>query len=551
MSQRIGNANRYLKTLEASKMDGILIRSGGEISPGAGGGLPNTDISIEIKNLKILNEVNLILSGTSNLAMALQKVLELLESSQGMIRGAVTLLNESNEELYIEAAHGLSADSHRVRYRLGEGITGRVVESGKPIIIPRVSCEPLFLNRAAHRKGLNKNDLTFICVPIIINQRAIGALGVDLPFNKDLNYERVLEVLRVVASMMAQAIKVHTLIEDTTKKLIDENFNLREELTKRYDFSNIIGNSGPMRQVYEQVAQVAPSNTTVLIRGESGTGKELIAQSIHFNSPRAKGPLVNVNCAALPDTLIESELFGYEKGAFTGAQSRKKGRFELAEGGTIFLDEVGELNLSTQVKLLRILQEKELDRLGGTETIKVNVRVIAATNKDLEKSIAKGTFREDLYYRLNVFSIFVPPLRERKPDVMLLADHFLQKYSVEHSKNIKRISTPAIDMLMSYHWPGNVRELENTIERAILVCDSNVIHAHHLPPTLQTAESSGTIMSLSLAEAIDSYERDILIDTLKTTRGNRTKAARLLKTTERVISYKVKKYNIDCERFKN
>jgi Nif-specific regulatory protein len=306
-----------------------------------------------------------------------------------------------------------------------------------------------------------------------------------------------------------------------------------------------------MRQVYEQVAQVAQTNTTALIRGESGTGKELIAHAIHYNSPRAKKPFVKVSCAALPDTLIESELFGYEKGAFTGAQNRKKGRFEIAEGGTLFLDEIGDLNLSTQVKLLRVLQEREFERLGGVEPIKVNVRLIAATNKDLEKAIAAETFREDLYYRLNVFTIFVPPLRERKPDVMLLADYFLEKYSTEHGKNIKRISTPAIDMLMSYHWPGNVRELENTIERAVLVCDGNVVHGHHLPPTLQTAEASGTVMSVSLTEAVEAYEKDLIQDALKTTRGNRSKAAKLLSSTERIINYKVKKHGIDAQRFRS
>jgi Nif-specific regulatory protein len=257
-----------------------------------------------------------------------------------------------------------------------------------------------------------------------------------------------------------------------------------------------------------------------------------------------------VSCGALPDTLIESELFGYEKGAFTGAASQKKGRFEMAEGGTLFLDEIGEVNLATQVKLLRVLQEREFERLGGTESIKVNVRLIAATNKDLEKSIAERTFREDLFYRINVFTIFVPPLRERKSDIMLLADHFLEKYGREHGKNIKRISTPAIDMLMSYHWPGNVRELENTIERAVLVCDGNVIHGHHLPPTLQTAEASNTQMSLSLSEAVDQYEKDIILDALKSTRGNRSKAARLLNSTERIINYKVKKFAIDCRRFR-
>jgi Nif-specific regulatory protein len=306
-----------------------------------------------------------------------------------------------------------------------------------------------------------------------------------------------------------------------------------------------------MRQVYEQIARVARTNTTVLIRGESGTGKELIAHAIHYSSPRANKPFIKVSCGALPDSLIESELFGYEKGAFTGAHARKKGRFELAEGGTLFLDEIGDINLSTQVKLLRVLQEREFERLGGTEPIKVNVRLIAATNQDLEKAIAAGTFREDLHYRLNVFMIAVPPLRERKPDILLLVDHFLEKYSIEHGHHIKRISTPAIDMLMSYHWPGNVRELENAIERAVLVCDGNVVHAHHLPPTLQTAEASGTVSDVSLAEAVAAYEKNLIQDALKTARGNCSKAAKLLHSTERIISYKVRRLGIDRDRFRS
>jgi Nif-specific regulatory protein len=298
------------------------------------------------------------------------------------------------------------------------------------------------------------------------------------------------------------------------------------------------------------VAQVARTDTTVLIRGESGTGKELIAQAIHYNSLRAKRPFIKVSCAALPESLIESELFGYEKGAFTGAQASKKGRFELAEAGTLFLDEIGELNLATQVKLLRVLQAKEYERLGATKTMRSNVRMITATNKDIEKAITEGTFRDDLYYRLNVFSIFIPPLRERKPDLLLLADHFLEKASLANNKHIKRISTPAIDMLMAYHWPGNVRELENAIERAVVVCDGQVVHAHHLPPTLQTAASSGTSMSLSLQDALDAYEKDLIQDALKTSRGNRAKAARLLNTTGRIMNYKVRQLGIDWRRFK-
>jgi Nif-specific regulatory protein len=373
---------------------------------------------------------------------------------------------------------------------------------------------------------------------------------VDVPFQPGRDFQSEMQFLGVVAAMMAQALRAQRAIEDERNRLLTENKNLRSELEERYDLSNIIGTSGPMKQVYEQIAQVAQTATTVLVRGESGTGKELIAHAIHYNSPRASKPFVKVSCAALPDTLIESELFGYEKGAFTGAQARKRGRFELAHGGTLFLDEVGELNLATQVKLLRVLQEGEFERLGGTETIKADIRLIAATNRDLEAAMAERQFREDLYYRLNVFSIFVPPLRDRKPDVMLLADHFLIKYARRHNKRIKRIATPAIDMLMSYHWPGNVRELENIVERAVLTCDGQVIHGHDLPPTLQTAEASGTTVQSSLSDAIEQFEKDLIVDALKSSRGNRAKAARLLGTTERIIGYKIRKYEIEVARFR-
>ena len=343
----------------------------------------------------------------------------------------------------------------------------------------------------------------------------------------------------VVGLMLAQALKMQTLLEADRQRLVNENDRLRDELRERYDFSHILGTSGAMRQVCEQVVQVARTNTTVLIRGESGTGKELIAQAIHYNSLRARQAFVKVSCGALPETLIESELFGYEKGAFTGAEQRKKGRFELADSGTLLLDEIGDINLATQVKLLRVLQEREFERLGGTEPLKVDVRMIAATNKDLETAVTGGSFRQDLLYRLNVFTIFVPPLRERKSDVLLLADHFVEKLSTDHGKQVKRISTPAIDALVSYHWPGNVRELQNVIERAVLVCDGQVIHLHHLPPTLQTAEGSGTANSQSLGDAVAGFERDLIEDALKMARGNRARAARLLQATRRIVNYKI------------
>jgi Nif-specific regulatory protein len=295
---------------------------------------------------------------------------------------------------------------------------------------------------------------------------------------------------------------------------------------------------------------VAKSDTTVLIRGESGSGKELVAHAIHYNSRRASRAFIKVNCAALPETLIESELFGHEKGAFTGAIYQRKGRFELAAGGTIFLDEVGDFSPSTQIKFLRVLQEKEFERVGGTETIKTDVRVIAATNRDVEALIAEGKFRQDLYYRLNVFTIHVPPLRDRKTDIPLLADFFVERYSRLNHKEIQRISTPAIDMLMSYHWPGNVRELENCIERAVLVSNDQVIHGHHLPPSLQTAEATGTTHQGSLQGSLDDLERELILDALKSARGNMAKAARNLGLSERLMGLRVRKHGIQAKRFR-
>jgi Nif-specific regulatory protein len=494
--------------------------------PAARPGPDSTTAARDARRLSTLLEVSQALSGTLNLKAALQRVLGTLLRHHSVMRGMITLLRDG--ELHVEAVEGFEDRARTIRIKLGEGITGKVVESGKPIVVPRVSREPAFLNLAPRRAEHPKQELSFICVPIVLNRLAVGSLAVDLRFKPERDYDSSVKFVGVVSGMIAQALNVQRMVEEERRRLTDENTHLRQELRERYDFSNIIGTSGPTRQMYEQVAQVAQTNTTVLIRGESGTGKELIAHAIHYNSLRAKKPFVKVSCAALPDTLIESELFGYEKGAFTGANARKKGRFEMAEGGTLFLDEIGDVNLGTQV----------------------NVRLIAATNKNMEKAIADGTLREDLYYRLNVFTIFVPPLRERKADLLLLADHFLEKFSREHGKVIKRISTPAIDMLMAYHWPGNVREMENALERAVLVCDGAVIHGHHLPPSLQTADSSGTVTRVSLKDAVAGYERDLIMDALKTTRGNRAKAARLLDTTERILNYKVRGYGIDVRRYK-
>jgi Nif-specific regulatory protein len=504
----------------------------------------------DARKLAMLVDVSQALTGTLNLQAGLYGVLEVLQHHCGAVRGAITLLEDESGLLVVEAALGYPPPAGRVRYRPGEGVTGRVAESGAPAVVPRVSRDPRFLHRAATREQ-REAEVTFICVPITLDGGTVGTLGIEERYVGDGVADRTVHALRIAAGMIAQALRIQRLVDQERRLLLEENTQLKRELKERYEFSHIIGNSGPMRRVFEQVSQVVGTAATVLVRGESGTGKELIAHALHHHSPRAGKPFIRVNCAALPETLVESELFGYERGAFTGALARRKGRFELADGGTLFLDEIGELSPSTQAKLLRVIQEREFERLGGTATIQVDVRLITATSKDLDRAQAEGTFREDLYYRLNVFTICVPPLRERKSDILLLAEHFVEKYARLHGRSIKRISTPAIDMLVSYHWPGNVRELENTIERAILVADGDVIHGHHLSPTLQTAEASGTVVTGSLGEAVAAFESNLIQDALKTTRGNRARGARLLGTTERIINYKIRRYGIDPRRYRN
>ncbi len=505
----------------------------------------------EVKELSFLFEISQILDRSMDIRDVVEPVLEAMAQHMGMLRGTLTLLNRETGEIFIEAAYGLSnTQKERGRYRLGEGVTGKVVQTGQPAVVPLISEEPLFLNRTGARKSLRKKDISFICVPIKLGNTVIGALSADRLFSERISLKEDVRLLSIIASMIAQAVRVRQSAQEERQRLMEENIRLQQKLKNRFRPANIVGNSREMQVVYDLIAQVSKSNTTVLIRGESGTGKELVAHAIHFNSLRAAKPFIKVNCAALPETVIESELFGHEKGAFTGALNRRKGRFELANGGTIFLDEVGDLSPTTQIKLLRVLQEKEFERVGGTATIKADVRIIAATNRNLEKLLDEGKFRHDLYYRLNVFPIHIPPLRERRTDIPLLADFFVEKYSKENHKDIRRISTPAIDMLMSYHWPGNVRELENCMERAVLLSVDGVIRSYHLPPTLQTAEASRTTHSTTLQDALDNLERELIVEALKSSRGNKAKAARALGITERIMGLRVKKHGIDCRKFR-
>lgn len=519
-------------------MSGLALEAAAPDTSGVGG------------DLELLFEISQALDRSVDLRDVVSPLLRVLAARLGIVRGALTLLNRETGEISIDASYGLSATQHsRGKYRLGEGVTGHVVETGQMKIVPRISDEPMFLNRTGAHAG-KAADHAFICVPIKLGRETIGALSVELPPALPSTLEHTGRLLTIISSMIAQAVRLRQAMQEEQERLRNENRRLQEELRDRFRPSNIIGNSNKMQAVFDLIAQVCTSDATVLIRGESGTGKELVAHAIHYNSPRADKPFIKVNCAALPETLVESELFGHERGAFTGALSARKGRFELAQGGTIFLDEVGDFSPATQVKLLRVLQEREFERLGGTQTIKVDVRIIAATNRNLEELMERGQFRQDLYYRLNVFPIHIPPLRERKTDILLLADYFVEKYSAANKKNVRRITTQAIDMLMSYHWPGNVRELENCIERAVLLTNDDAIHAHHLPPTLQTAEASNTAFKGTLQATLEAVERDLIIDALKTSRGNMAKAARALGITERLMGLRVAKYGIDRRQFR-
>ena len=446
----------------------------------------------------------------------------------------------------ILASSGIgAADFRRLETRITKSSLWKIFNASSPFVIDDLGNDAglQFLSFGTGTKVL-------VAVPVVVRGSTAGLVAIGFGPAAKVAENDVIKLLRVLAGLIGQAMRIEQTVNEQSQKLIEENSYLKQELKEKYEFSHLIGNSSPMRQVYDQATQVARSNATVLLRGESGTGKELIANSIHYNSLRSKRPFVKVSCAALPGSLIESELFGHEKGAFTGAVTRKKGLLELAEGGTLFIDEIGDLPLQTQAKLLRVIGEREFERIGGTVTVRVNVRFIIATNKDLEAEIAAARLREDLFYRINGFTIFLPPLRERKADILLLAEYFLEKYEREHQKRVRRISTPAIDMLTAYHFPGNVRELENAIERAVIVCDSNVIHGHHLPPTLQTAENSGTETRVTLTSAVEAFESDLIQDTLKSTRGNVARAAKMLDSTERIVGYKIRKYSIDPQRFR-
>ena len=516
-------------------------------------GMPEVLIRNEANELRLLFEVSRALDGATDLSDHLEEALGLMARYTGMMRGTLSLVDPDSSEIVVEASYGLTADDLRgIRYKLGEGITGKVIQTGTPVVVPHISADPLFLNRIGLR-DLQKEDVAFLCVPIVLGGQAVGALSADRLFADSVCLEEDLRLLQVLASLISRAVNTRRDIRAMHTAVVEENRRLQSMVHGSFKAGSLVGNSAAMQAVMREIAQVSASNATVLIHGESGTGKELVASVLHSNSPRSGHPLVKINCAALPEGLIENELFGHERGAFTGAIGLKKGRFEMANGGTLFLDEVGELSLLAQAKLLRVLQEKEFERVGGTQTLRVDVRLVAATNRNLEEMVAAGTFRQDLYYRLSVFPLHLPPLRERRDDIMPLVTHFVDKYGKESGRRIVRISTSASELLLHYQWPGNIRELENVIERATILCGvDGVIDIAQLPVWLQqdvpapVAETGPQTLENALAR----MERQLIIEALETENGNMSKASSSLGITERIMGLRMKAYGLDYRAFR-
>ncbi|GKT10046.1 Nif-specific regulatory protein [Desulforhabdus sp. TSK] len=494
--------------------------------------------------LKVLYEISRLIGQVLNLDQALETILGILSESLSMKRATVTLKDDETGHLIICASHGLSpTEKKRGVYRQDEGVTGLIFQTAEPFVVPDISREPLFLNKTRSRR-IEKDRISFLGVPIKLQAAPIGVLSVDRLFGDEVSFEEDIRFLSIVATLVAQFVSINRQVKAREESLRKENISLRAELSERYGHFFMVARSRSMAGVQEMIKKVAPSKASVLLLGESGTGKTLIARIIHELSNRAKLPFVKVNCTSLPENLLESELFGYEKGAFTGASRAKIGRIEEAVGGTIFLDEIGELSLALQAKLLRFLQEREFERLGGTRTIKVDARIIAATNRDLSKAVTEGLFREDLYYRLNVFPIQVPPLRERAEDIPFLLEHFIEKISREYGRRF-RITPQAMEVLTLYDWPGNVREMENLIERLAILVDGNEMDLRDFPPHMHSRERLSPLEGSDSLSRLEEMEKKEVVAALERNRWIQSRAARELGLTLRQMGYRIKKFGLD------
>ena len=500
-----------------------------------------TDATVQKnRELAAILEVSKVLTTSFDLEKNLSLVMSALGDHLEMQRGCVFLHDPVSQHLKIVAAHGLTKENiEKGKYRIGEGIVGRVLEKRTPKVIPNIGKDPSFLNKTGSRP--DKEGISFLCVPIELKKKALGVLSVDRIYSKEHGkVDDDLRVLEIVSSLIAQFVKLW----ESYEAVEQEKEKLKRELKGKYSVDNVIGLSRRMQEVFENVYRVSPTKATVLLLGESGTGKELIAKAIHYMSPRSRGPFIKFNCASIPEGLLESELFGHEKGAFTGAIASRKGKFELANKGTILLDEIGDLPIALQPKILRVLQEREFEPVGSERTKKVDVRIIAATSRNLEGLVSLGKFREDLYYRLNVIPILLPPLRDRGEDIEALIEHFLERFNKENNRS-SVLDKSAMQVFLNYSWPGNVRELENTIERLVIMSPSNVISDADLPVSLSIRRPTSSDKSKSMSSNIEEIEKSSIIHALEKCGWVQAKAARMLRITPRQIGYKIKKYGIE------
>lgn len=506
------------------------------------------DGSARSKDISLLFSISEHLDENAALDSMAEHVLKALAEHYGLLQSFVAVYNRYSNEVVVESSYGLSTSQReRGRYRIGQGVTGRVVQTGQPIVSPSASDEPEFLNRAGAAKMPRKKEVAFLCVPIKWGSEAIGALGAYRLLEDDVSTANDMRLLSIIASMIAHPARMRQTAVEERMGMVQETIALQHEWNTRFRLDDMVGNSDVMLRVFDRIAQIAPKDSTLLLRGEHGVGKERAARVIHSNSARAERLFVILNCAQLPEGSLDRELFGQSANNGT---PRKLGLIEQAEGGTLFIEEISDFAPALQVKLLRFLESGEYARPGGDGVEKGSVRIIAASRRDLEALCGEERFRQDLYYRLGLFTIVLPPLRERKSDIPLLADHFIDKFSRANRKSIYRISSPAIDLLMRYDWPGNVREMENCIERAALVSNNGVIHAHHMPATLQNAGVVSNGQGETLQAILDNVEREIILEALEASRGNQAKTAKALGVTERVMGLRLKKHGISPKQFR-
>jgi Nif-specific regulatory protein len=518
-------------------------------------------LQMKINSQEILLDVFNLIEKMDDLTNVFNNIMDILREKMDILRGMLVFVENNNpESLFIKCAYKISEDAIKYgKYKAGEGIIGTVVSSGQTIAVKDISNEPKFLNKLKIKRIGEK--ISFIAAPIKADNNIIGVLAVERKYQTMESYNEVINTISLIASMIAYKVQNYQKIENTTKELIEENIELRKELKEQYNFKNIIGKNEKFRKILEQIKMVSNTPASILITGETGTGKELIAKIIHFLSDRRDKKFLSINCAAIPANLLESELFGYYKGAFTGAVANKKGRFELADGGTLFLDEIGEMDLQLQSKILRAIQEKEIEPVGSEKTIKVDIRIIAATNKDLEQMVNEGKFRADLFYRLNVINLHIPPLRERKDDIPLLVEYFIKKYSEIYNKKIIGINKEVEELFYAYNWPGNIRELENVIERAVIMTHSNIIDVSLIPKNIRERkteidsefnlnnfikkEINNKINSGNLYKNIAGVFEKILIEEILIKTGhNKSRAAQLLGINRNTLKTKMKEYKI-------